>query len=339
MYQFHNQLYKFNNQKGFGIEIEFLRPSDLSQRQVASFLNTALQNVDSGCRVESYNHITRPQWKIVRDASVHGERGFRGHNELVSPILYGQKGKKQLEIVLIVLNELGCKVNKTCGIHIHHDVTDTMVKNKKSVTTFLNNLIKFVVKFEHIIYRLVSPSRLTGRFSQPARLHFGQMRTSVNRDSVLKDITKRIFKGIKKDVDSKYDNYGTSFPSRAYPRSQRTRFCGLNLQNIWTRGSVEFRYMQGSLNFDKIWSWTVITQSIINITEVKKSITFDSIDSGSTGLDKFKRVLGFVGSKDICEDKKFTNKIMKKRYSELTKPELERRRRRSSYFSLTQAGV
>ena len=120
---------------------------------------------------------------------------------------------------------------------------------------------------------------------------------------------------------------------------QRSRYCGLNLKNIWTRGSVEFRYMQGSLNFDKIWSWTVLTQSIINITEVKKSITFDSIKNDIDGLDKFRKCLGLVGSKDICKDKKFANKMTIKRYKDLTKQSVESRRTTSNFYSLTRAGI
>ena len=96
-------MYKFNNQKGFGVEIEFLRPRGVSQQQIANEIDDALNAVDGGCRVESYNHITRPQWKLVTDSSVHGSRNLLGNKELVSPILKGQNGKEQLMIVLEVL--------------------------------------------------------------------------------------------------------------------------------------------------------------------------------------------------------------------------------------------
>jgi len=335
-------MYKFNNQKGFGVEIEFLTPygdNNVSQTQVAREINTALSSLNNGCRVESYNHITRPQWKIVSDSSVNGEPGYLGNNELVSPILRGQNGKKQLQVVLEVLKRLGCKVNRSCGIHIHHDVTSTMVKDKKSVTTFLTNLIKFVVKFEHIIYRLVSPSRLVSGWCRPARHYFGNMRVASNRNGVLKTIAKRIFKNVKTDVDNKFNNYSTSFPVETYPRMQTSRYCGLNLKNIWTRGSVEFRYMQGSLNFDKIWSWTVLTQAIINVTETNKSVSFKSVGNDLTGMFYFRKALGFIGSKERCNDVKLSNKITLKRYKDLTKQSVESRRTTSNFYSLTRAGI
>tara|TARA_R100001443_G_scaffold17872_1_gene28500 strand:+ start:14013 stop:15020 length:1008 start_codon:yes stop_codon:yes gene_type:complete len=335
-------MYQFNNNKGFGIEIEFIRPNHVSQQEIANKVDDALVQVNGGCNLEAYNHITRPQWKLVTDSSVHSQAGYRGDNELVSPILRGYNGKKQLQIVLDTLKALGCKVNTSCGIHVHHDVTDTMVDTKENVTKFLNNLIKFVCKFEHLIYRIVSPSRLTGIYCNPARSVFGKMRNAGLNNTGLKLITKRIFKDLKESVDYKYRNYGSMVSGRTMRfagSSQTTRYCGLNLRNIWTRGSVEFRYMQGSLNFNKIWSWVVLTQAIINVTETTKSVAFKSVKNDLTGMFYFRKALGFIGNANRCEDTKKANSVTLKRYKELSKPELENSRRNSRYYQLTMAGV
>ena len=175
-----------------------------------------------------------------------------------------------------------------------------MVKDKKSVTTFLTNLIKFVVKFEHIIYRLVSPSRLTSGWCRPARHYFGNMRVASNRNGVLKTIAKRIFDNVKTDVDNKFNNYSTSFPAETYPRMQTSRYCGLNLRNIWTRGSV---------------------------------------GNDLTGMFYFRKALGLIGSKERCNDVKLSNKITLKRYKDLTKQSVESRRSYSDFYSLTRAGI
>ena len=335
-------MYQFNNNKGFGVEIEFIRPDFLPQQEVANKVDDALIEVGGGCNLESYNHITRPEWKLVTDASVKGQTGYRGDNELVSPILRGYNGKKQLQIVLDTLNSLGCDVNVSCGIHVHHDVTYTMVSSREKVTKFLNNLIKFVCKFEHLIYRIVTPSRLTGIYCNPARAVFGKMRHSGMHNSGLKEITKKIFRDLKEDVDYKYNNYGQGVSSGCINfggQSQRTRYCGLNLKNIWTRGSVEFRYMQGSLNFDKIWSWVVLTQAIINVTETTKSVAFKSVKNNLTGMFYFRKALGFIGNTNRCEDTKKANSVILKRYKKLTTPNCEVVRQNSRYYQLTRAGV
>jgi len=322
---------KFNTTKGYGIEIEFIRPNNMPKEYIASRIDRELNGI-GGCQIESYNHITRPQWKLVSDSSVHGSYGFTGSNELVSPILKGLNGKRQLEIVLKVLNDLGCKVNRSCGLHVHHDVTDTMVKGKKEATVFLNNLIKFTCKFEHFIYRLISPSRLTGSWCQPARSYFTNMR---NADANLSQISKYIFKNVKDQCDDKYNRYGRGQTNSYTPNTlQRGRYCGLNLKNIWTRGSVEFRYHQGTLNFDKIWSWVVLTQAIINVTEVAKSVSFKSVPFSKDGFFYFRKALGFIGSKERCSDVRLANKITSKRFKEMTTLENEADRTRSRFYHL-----
>ena len=66
-----------------------------------------------------------------------------------------------------------------------------------------------------------------------------------------------------KIIVSKYRYSSEINNNQPSPSVQYNRACGLNFRNVWTRGSVEFRYHNGSLNFDKIVSWIVFTQAII----------------------------------------------------------------------------
>lgn len=335
-------MYQFKNNKDFGIEIEFLRPDGYTQRFIARRLNTALNIHGQSCVVEGYNHITRPHWKIVGDSSVSGgtynRQRFLGSNELVSPRLKGEDGKKQLKAVLRVLVGLHCRVNVTCGIHVHHDVTDTMVKDRKSVKVFLNNLIRFMSKFEHIIYRTLSPSRLTRGWSTPAKKifgRFGDRRTDINT-SVRKRVQMTISRFVNDNVDPKHERYGRGLASTS---PSATRYCGLNLKNIWTRGSVEFRYMQGSLNFEKIWSWVVFTQAIINVTEVANKVSFTGIKNDLSGIFHLRKAVGFIGSKERCEDTKMANKVLLNNYKKFSAPNYDRTRNNHSESYYIRAGI
>lgn len=279
---------KFNINRDFGIEIEYLRPSNVSNEIIAN----AIQSTGIDCRVESYNHITRNNWKIVSDSSVYNTLpNMAGHNEIVSPRLKGYDGLLELSKVLKVLNDKGCKVNYNCGIHIHHDVTEKMVSNKKEANQFLFNLIKWTAKFEHHIYKLVSPSRLDRRrYSIPVRECFYGFRNNSNA----KVVTNRISELLKRDVDNKYRNNNCEINSnQTYPQIQGNRSCGLNLRNVWTRGSVEFRYHNGSLNYDKIVSWLMVTQSIVNVVESKKYVILKYVENNAKGFNKFLTALGF----------------------------------------------
>lgn len=66
-------------------------------------------------RSEGYNHEDKHYFKIVRDGSLTGENT----QEVVSPILKGDKGLNSLQILCSALSEVNAKVNVSCGLHIH----------------------------------------------------------------------------------------------------------------------------------------------------------------------------------------------------------------------------
>ena len=315
---------QFNINRYFGVEIEYYRPSQTSN----SYIATCLQALGIETQLEAYNHETRPHWKIVSDSSVDSPpSGYTGYNEIVSPKLKGLEGLKSLKKVLEVLNSLDCKVNYACGIHIHHDVTNIFEGNKKESKKFLFNLIKWIAKFEHCIYKLVSPSRLDNRrYSTPVRESFNGF-ASDNK-------TNEINKLIKKDVARKHREYGNGVTTKnryASPSIQRVRACGLNLKHVWTRGSIEFRYHNGSLNYNKIEAWIVTTQAIINVVETKGYVCLKYVENGRTGFNKFLVALGFTQSnRDGLVEK--TKKYNRKRFKELSARESEYSRYNSYDF-------
>ena len=76
---------------------------------------------------------------------------------------------------------------------------------------------------------------------------------------------------------------------------QYNRTCGLNLYKVWQRGSVEFRYHNGTLNFEKIKSWVVVTNAIVNSVESTNFVKLCNVPNGSRGLASFRGTIGFVG--------------------------------------------
>ena len=88
----------------FGIEIEAY---NVDKTALARALNAA----GILCAVEGYNHQTRGHWKIVSDGSLQGYNTF----ELVSPILEGNNGLIQVEVVCQVINTLNARINTSCG--------------------------------------------------------------------------------------------------------------------------------------------------------------------------------------------------------------------------------
>ena len=289
----------FNNERDFGVEIEFLRPSQTTQEEIAN----ALRGMGVECRVEGYNHTTRTHWKIVSDSSVSSHRnGLYGDNELVSPRLKGQEGLDELEKVCQTLQLLGCEVNRTCGIHIHHDVTNIVRESDSVAKKFITNLVLFCAKYENIIYKLVSPSRIDGRgYSIPVRRTFfsrGELSRVFQNDPLsVTNVKSGLVNKVVRIVNDKVMN----------TRLQTNRCCGLNLMNIWSRGSVEFRYHNGSLNFEKIKSWIVVTNAIVNSVETTNFVKLSNVPNGSSGLASFRGAIGFVGRSGNQDGTPYTN--------------------------------
>lgn len=227
----------------FGIEIECLLPHR------SQTLATRLTAAGIDCYVEGYNHRTRDYWKIVTDATISSMSGFRGV-ELVSPPLKGLDGLAQLSTACKVLNELGAKINTSCGLHVHHDARDLDFEAWKI-------LAKSYVKYEDTIDAIMAPSR-RGNSCQWARALAGSY-----AGQTMQDVWERI--------DAGYDMYSVR-------RVFGTRYVKLNLEAYEVHGTVEYRQHGGTTNFSKIAAWVCLTQGFLNRAAAHKRITLQATD-------------------------------------------------------------
>lgn len=93
----------------FGVEIESYHYT--RDALIAASTTNGLQ-----VHSEGYNHHdNKVYYKIVSDASLTGDNT----NEVVSPILKGQKGLNSLKAMCDTLAAVDAKVNRSCGLHVH----------------------------------------------------------------------------------------------------------------------------------------------------------------------------------------------------------------------------
>jgi hypothetical protein len=223
----------------FGVEIEFF---GVAQELVASRLRSA--GVE--CFVEGYNHNTRNHWKVVTDCSVtsQGTGASRG-NELVSPILYGQEGLREVEAVCDVLNELGAKVDRSCGVHVHHDVRGLTVKQ-------LQNIAKIYIKYQQVFDALVPASRRNNTYCKHISMH--------------NETTK---------LNAEINEYELRLWDRYQVVNYETK----------SKPTVEFRQHSGSTDGEKITNWIILTHKVIekamdakNIKKVEGTTTLTDVN-------------------------------------------------------------
>ena len=222
-------------QNTYGIEIECYLPEGVSHRQAAHAITA--RGVET--HEESYNHITRPTWKIVTDGSLGNdyERGM----EVVSPVLSGPAGFEALKVVLATLNDLGCTVSKKCGVHVHVGVASMPLQSIK-------NLLKLYAANEHIIDGFVPPSRRAS-LSTWCRSLTGLSFTAIDRARSFTDLVQLFGMGPIREMinhDGRRYHKVNILPIAAFTQFGRGR------------PTVEFRQHSGTLDFAKVSNWTAL---------------------------------------------------------------------------------
>lgn len=212
--------YTFNRR--FGIEIEAY---NCSRDRLAHELSEAGINVT----VEGYNHETRDHWKLVRDSSLTGSETF----ELVSPILEGENGLRELEKVCWVLDLCNVKVNDSCGLHVHMDAADFTMNTWKNLALSYKNI-------ENVIDAFMPNSRRDNYYCKSL--------SSISNRRILEA-------GTINELQAAFGN---------------DRYHKVNLQAYSRHRTVEFRQHSGSTNFTKMSNWVRFLGRMITFAQQAK---------------------------------------------------------------------
>lgn len=211
----------------FGVELELLMPVGMNHMRLAMAINTA----GIVCQSEGYNHNTGAHWKVVTDGSL-GD--YTRGAEIVSPVLRGEDGFRQLQKVCDVAKQAGCKISQKCGLHVHVGARELEIGTVK-------NLVRLYAGAEGTIDSFMAPSR---RGPQAGRGFCKSLRVNarlLDRASTMDDIARAIGQSAGRH-DAR--NLG--------------RYCKLNLQSFWQHGTVEFRHHQGTVEAEKALNWVKV---------------------------------------------------------------------------------
>lgn len=216
----------------FGVEIEFFGANYVT---VIEKLRAAGISVAD---YQGYTHEVMAQWKVTTDASVTGrDTGLYRGLELVSPILYGDEGLDELQKVYEVLNSCGAKVDKTCGTHVHFDISDFTVQDCK-------NFLNLYYNYQGIINHLVPPSRRRNKFCKPL---------------------------LKSDlVQINNEQWVTSI--RHIASILCTRYNKVNLQSYVKYGTIEIRQHGGTTDFDKMEAWIILMYQLLDSAKQQEKV-------------------------------------------------------------------
>ena len=171
--------------------------------------------------MEGYNHTTRPHWKLVTDGSLSGINTF----ELVSPILVGEAGLRELEKVCWVLDLCDVKVNDSCGLHVHIDAAGFNMETWRNLALSYKHL-------EPVIDGFMPASRRNNRYCR------GLGHVSDERIRSARTVDE-----LKGRIGDRYHK--------------------VNLEAYSRHKTVEFRQHSGTTNFTKMRNWVLFLHKLV----------------------------------------------------------------------------
>lgn len=236
----------------YGVEIEVA--GDWADSDEPEGIANALVDGGINARWESYGHSTHSYWKVVYDSSC-------GH-EIVSPILRGYEGLNKLEKVCTILRDAGYTVNSRCGFHVHHGIRHLSQKQ-------IRNIYLLAIKWENVIDRLVSPSRRGNQYCE-----------SISNDA-------KTLGEVRGCMNLLAERGHVHYSMRVIPG----RFYKVNPESFSRYGTIEFRQHQGTLDFDKMRFWIIMTQNLVTRAMGKVSSKLKTESSIS-----FKRFCDWIGT-------------------------------------------
>ena len=232
----------FNSERTFGVEIEVTtrRHAETIARQINAVFHN--RGINQSCEAQRYNHNTQPIWKIVPDGSVRGW-------EIVSPPMKGLEAKAQISAVCKALVDLDCRVDRTTGLHVHHDANNLSGQA-------IGSAFALYATNHDVIDMMLAPSRRSAGFAR---------RFSVQHllEGGYNFAGHRVTDGFKNNTWGEARDKVSS--------NLRSRYFSMNVQAMYDHGTIEFRQHQGTLDAEKIWNWILFTQAIIEAsTEAKQ---------------------------------------------------------------------
>jgi hypothetical protein len=214
----------------FGIEIETV---GLSREDLARAIHSAV----GGSLVPGSTSVTDPNgrvWRVEYDGSLSGY----SNGEIVSPILT-YDDLDLLQAVVRAVAAAGARADYSTGIHIHVDGSQFNVRN-------LLNLVNFVHKQERLLEHVLQiTSRRLGQYCKPIDPEF--MARLARRKPATMEALNRAWYGYRNTNPERRDG---------------SRYHGLNLNSLFYRKTIEFRYFNGSVDADEVKAYVQLVLAL-----------------------------------------------------------------------------
>ena len=230
----------------FGIEIEMTGITRAKAAQViAGHFGTTANHVGGVYDAYTVRSNDGRQWKLVSDASIHCEtsRGRTDNKqysvEFVSPICRYDDIELVQELVR-KLRHAGAKVNDSCGIHVHVDASPHNVKT-------LRNIVNIMASKEDLLYKALDVQVHREHYCKKADTRF------------LDEMNHKRPRSMDELESIWYNGRGGR-----YHHYDDTRYHGLNLHSVFSKGTIEFRLFNSTLHAGRVKTYIQLCLAISN---------------------------------------------------------------------------
>ena len=235
--------------QNFGVEIELTGITRKNAaRVIAEYFGTEQGYI--GTHYYTYTALDRKgrTWKVMSDGSINTEGKDRSYaSEIVTPILQ-YEDIEDIQEILRQLRHAGAKANSSCGIHIH-------VGAERHTPKTLRNLVNIMAAKQELIYKALDivPSR-AARFCRKLK----------------PDFIENINTSKPKTADGFADIWYSGYSGSRTAHYNSSRYHGLNLHSVFTKGTVEFRLFNSTTHAGKLKAYIQFCLAVNNQALVQK---------------------------------------------------------------------
>lgn len=234
----------------YGLEIECF---GLTEEEIAEAI-TSIEGLDYAghfgyhgsrslglrCKENNNGHL----WVSERDGSLVNTAGRGMCHEIISPVMEGEAGLRTVGKVMTALSRAGAQVNRHCGLHTTFGIENSHARFRRMSAKKQARVIAAIVDaydyFEVGFDSLVSASRRywsarPSGYASPIRYPSG------TRNAYGKHTDESAQRIVERGVGRGY----------------------LNIGSFLSKGIIEFRQHNGTLNRWKIYNWSLLLQRLV----------------------------------------------------------------------------
>lgn len=222
-----NETLNMMQQLTWGVEIECVGlPMARCAEVVASTLRAAGDAHAYACAVGSGYYVPMAdgrRWTVVPDGSLRSSPlAGQGMAEVVTPIMRWND-MTLFQNVMRALRAAGARTDSACGQHVHVGMPRGDVKR-------VQNVVRTAYRYEELITKACGV--------QSARLgHYCKLTSAAKVEALSRATTER-------GLNTAWYGEHQSMPSKM----DQTRYHGINLNSFFFRGTIEFRWFEGTMH-------------------------------------------------------------------------------------------